>query len=118
MAAVYIVNLHRKSSIGMDFSVLQTALNVIAAEQNAGPEATPIKMSENRINFDSRQALSDAQKRKKESEMSHRTKMKRAKKVERSKGYFEKLAIKDKDKKKKDKKLNQKRPDKKKDKKA
>ena len=90
----------------MDFSAIGNALDAIKAQENAATATTPVKITFDKSTFDTQKALAEAQKRKKENEMSHRTKVKREKKVERSKGYFEKLEAKDKEKKKKDKRPN------------
>ena len=87
----------------MDFSVLERAI-CAAQTQEVVPSAS--------IQLAYKIDLSEAQRKKKENEMSHRAKTKRNKKIERSKGYLEKLEIKEKAKKKKEKKGIQKRKDK------
>ena len=96
----------------MDFSAIADALSAVQAEKNVASTVTPIKISEDRPNLNVQQLMSEAQKRKRENEMSHRSKAKRNKKMERSKGYLEKMEIKDKEKKKKDKKVPKNKKDK------
>jgi hypothetical protein len=82
----------------MDFSPLIAAFQDILAQEAAAsnPAIAPIAPSGRTLHLDTAALVAEAQRRKKESEMSHSAKAKRDKKIEKSKGYLDRLEARDK----------------------
>jgi hypothetical protein len=82
----------------MDFSPMIAALTEILAVETAAanPPATPIIAIGPALQLDTAALVAEAQQRKKANELSHGAKARRDKKVEKSRGYLDKLAAREK----------------------
>jgi hypothetical protein len=94
--------------MAMDFSAMMNELAMMnerapKAQESQDPNITPI-LRTRELNLNPEELMADIQQRKKENEMTHKAKARKNKQVEKSKGYFEKLNVKDKERKKAGKK--------------
>jgi hypothetical protein len=82
----------------MDFAPCIPVLEAIRAGHiKETPTGAPIQSSALQLQLDTAELLAAAKKRRKEADLTQSAKAKRAKKIEKSHGYFEKLEARDKD---------------------
>jgi hypothetical protein len=81
----------------MDFSPLIAAFQEILAQEAAAsnPAPAPIAPSGRALRLETAALIAQAQRRKRDLELTHAAKAKRDKKIEKSKGYLERLEARD-----------------------